>query len=212
MGQQENLKTDLKESYKKGGLAGSEVRPPSRAYERYFEGYIEEVVEIPGKKRRGAVRKYVAEYYVRQVKRFTLKCILSWAAMIAAITLFIFAAVRDADINRLWYMALAQGLSLLSFAWTVYGLFYFTFAPARMTVRQYRLGVKHYRLALKLAILFSGCTFIIRIVYGIIKKETSGLFILDLLLLAATVVFVLSVFFIEHSAIYYMEPNPEAED
>ncbi len=111
----------------------------SRAYHRFFEGYREqEVVDERGKVH--IQRIYCGVWYSRDLTRGqnlrqNLVYVLLWLLALAGA---VFLASRDYPINRTWYAALCQLLSVVGMAWVFGGFFRSWTSPRQMTVADYK--------------------------------------------------------------------------
>lgn len=139
----------IKESVKKGGLSNNELHHPSRAYERHFEGYVEDAEEIPGQKRSKSVRTYVDSYWIQECssqKRLFLRILFAVLYLISLVP-FLYSATRLIDANMVWFVTLPQALSIFFLGWTALCLYRYCTIPQKMTVRQHRLAVIHFHRA-----------------------------------------------------------------
>lgn len=207
-----SLRENLLKSYKKGGLSGGEVRPPSRAYERYFEGYTESAQPVPRQKRAKTVRTYVAEFYRQELsaaKRLRLR-ILFAALYLLAWPPLVVSAVQNIEANKVWYVTLPQAAAVLALGWMAVGLFHYCTIPQEMTVRQYREGVKRFHQALYPSFLSLAVLSLMYLIHCVIDPDGRAGALRGALLCGISFGCILAVFLVEHGVRYTQRPNPLA--
>ncbi|MGM9606518.1 MAG: hypothetical protein ACI3XJ_03325 [Oscillospiraceae bacterium] len=201
-------------SYKKGGLSDGEVRPPSRAYERYFEGYTESAEPVPNKKRAKAVRTYVAEFYIQELSGKKRLCfrILFAALYLLAWPPLVVSAVRNIPANKVWYVTLPQAVAVLSLGWMAVGLFHYCTIPQEMTVRQYKEGVTRFHQALYPSFLSLAVLSLMYLLHSILNSDGRAGALLGALLCCISFGCILAVFLVERRVRYTERGNPLARE
>lgn len=209
-----SFREKLGDSVKKGGLSHNEIHHPSRAYERYFEGYVERAQDVPGQKRARAVRTYVDSFQVEDLspRRRILLRVLFAALYAAALMLFLYSASRSIAANTVWFVTLPQAACLFLLGWTALCLYRFCTAPAEMTVRQHRLAVRRFR---SVSCAAGGALLTLTLTYllhaALYADARTGCLLCALLCALACVC--LWVIFARARAITYIErPNPLARE
>ena len=209
-----SLREDLLKSYKKGGLSNGEIHHPSRAYERYFEGYQELPQSVPNRRRSKSVRIYVAEYYVQDLskKKRLQFCILFVALYILTIPPFIISAVRDSAANTAWYVTLPQAVALFSFGWMALSLFHYCTVPQKMTIYQYKRAVTHFHRSLCLTMIALAAGSAAYLIHSIINPSERANALLGALCSLVSFRCILTVFLLEHRVRYMERSNPLARE
>lgn len=207
-----SVREKIKESVKKGGLSNDEIHHPSRAYERHFEGYVENAEEIPGQKRSKSVRTYVDSYWVQECpskKRLTLR-VLSVALFLISLVPFLYSATRILAANMVWFVTLPQAFSIFFLGWTALCLYRYCTAPQKMTVRQHRLSVTHFHRAACLSWIALALLALTYLIHALIflAERAQTLLCSGLSLLSAACI--LALFLTERTVRYTERENPLA--
>jgi len=202
----------IKESVKKGGLSNSELHHPSRAYERHFEGFVEEAQSVPGRKRSKSVRTYVDSYWVQECspgKRLLLR-VLFFALYFLSLVPFLYSATRLITANTVWFVTLPQALSVFFLGWTALCLYRYCTIPQNMTVRQHRLAITHFHRASFLAWIALALTAVLYVVHAVCfsAEQTATLICAALCLLSCLCI--LAMFLTERTVGYTEQENPLA--
>ncbi|MGN0968332.1 MAG: hypothetical protein ACI4O3_03590 [Oscillospiraceae bacterium] len=209
-----SLRENLLKSYKKGGLSDGEVRPPSRAYERYFEGYTESAEPVPDRKRAKAVRTYIADFYIQELPEKKRLCfrILFAVLYVLAWPPLVISAVQDISANKVWYVTLPQAAAVFSLGWMAVGLFHYCTVPREMTVRQYREGVTRFHQALYPSFLSLAVLSLSYLIHSIAEPDGRAGTLLGALLCCISFACILAVFFAERGVRYTERGNPLARE
>lgn len=166
---------------------------PSRAYHKYWQGYVEQRVLLPNGKTK-IEREYVAPWKQHKIsgKKWILLKTVYALLTITSIALFLLALTQDVGSNRCWYVALfglPAGLLLFLFAVTVS---LYIFNPRKMTLWEFTSSTSR----LKLVTLISTILLILSAaatgLYTILEPNSSfarEVICLALLLLSASVAF-----------------------
>lgn len=118
----------------------------SAAYHRHFEGWA----EIERRDEKGRVRierVYRGTWYIQSLSRAQrLRERASLTALFAAaLALFVYAALRPAEGNTKWFLALAQFAVIAAALFTLTGLVNYLTCRERMTVGEYKGGPVRFR-------------------------------------------------------------------
>ena len=119
----------------------------SRAYRRYFTGH-EEIGHLDEKGRVNIERIYHGSWIVQMLPRAARireRAVLALLYALAAAA-FLFAALRGAPGNRVWYVSAAHVIAFAFLAWTLSGLFNYCSDGERMTEGEFRCGEGRFRL------------------------------------------------------------------
>lgn len=204
----------IKESVKKGGLSNDELHHPSRAYERHFEGYVENAEPVPGKRRSRSVRTYVDSFWSQNLspkKRLWLR-ILFVVLYLAALPPFLYSATRITAANMVWYVTLPQAFSVFFLGWTALCLYRYCTVPQEMTVRQHRLAVIHFHRASCfswIALATAAATYLI---HAMITPDGRASTLWCALLCLFSSCCILAVFLLERAVAYAERSNPLARE
>lgn len=203
----------MKNSIKKGGLSNDELHHPSRAYERHFEGYVETPQDVPGRKRARSVRTYVDSFWFQELsfKQRIVHRILFVALLLLSLPPFLYSATRLIDANTRWFVTLPQALSLFALAWTALCLYHYCTAPQKMTVRQHRLAVIHFRRASCIAWAALAILVIAYLVFALTVPVDRTQTLLCALLCLLSCLCMLCIFLTEHRIKYTEQENPFAQ-
>lgn len=204
----------IKESVKKGGLSNDELHHPSRAYERHFEGYVETVEEVPGKKRSKSVRTYVDSYWVQDCtpKKHRFFCILFAALYLISLVPFLYSATRLIEANMVWYVTLPQAFSVFFLGWTALCLYRYCTIPQKMTVRQHRLAVVHFHRASCLTWIALALIAILYLIHGICFSVDRATTFVCAALCQLSSLCNLSIFLLDRTILYIECENPLARE
>ena len=209
-----SFREKLGASVKKGGLSNSELHHPSRAYERHFEGYIEDAESVPGKKRSKSVRTYVDSFWAQELsasKRIGLR-ILFVALFLLSLPPYLYSATRMIQANMTWFVTLPQALSLLALGWTALCLYRYCIAPKEMTVRQHRLAVTYFHRASCAAWIALALMTIAYMLYAVMHPTDRFVTLTCALLSLLSCICILVLFLVEHSVQYTERENPLARE
>ena len=209
-----SFREKLGQSVKKGGLSNSELHHPSRAYERYFEGYVERAEPVPGKKRAQSVRTYVDTIFVQEqsdAKRRVFR-VLFVVLYLLAVAAFVYSATRSIAANMTWFVTLPQAVTVFALGWMALGLYRYCTAPREMTVRQHRLAVTHLRRACCMAWIALAVTAAACLICAVTSPDERGMTLLCAVLNVISCACVLTVFLTERSVSYTERENPNARE
>lgn len=209
-----SVREKIKESVKKGGLSNDELHHPSRAYERHFEGFVEEAQSIPGQKRSKSVRTYVDSYWVQECppgKRLLLRFLFA-ALYFISLFPFLYSATRLIAANTAWFVTLPQALSVFFLGWTALCLYRYCTAPQKMTVRQHRLAVIHFHRASCLAWIALALSAALYLLHAICFSVEQTVTLICAVLCLLSCLCMLAVFLTERTIRYTECENPQARE
>lgn len=209
-----SFREKLAQSVKKGGLSNDELHHPSRAYERYFEGYVESAEPIPNKKRAKSVRTYVDSFWFPELsakKRLWLR-ILFAALYLMALPPFLFSATRNIVANTVWFITLPQAMAVFALGWTALCLYRYCTAPPEMTVRQHRLAVTHFHRSSCIAWIALAVSVAAYLVYAVVSTSDRTITLLCGMLCLLSCVCILAMFLVERTIPYTECSNPLARN
>lgn len=209
-----SFREKLGQSVKKGGLSNGELHHPSRAYERYFEGYVETAESVPGKKRAQSVRTYVDTIFVQEqsdAKRRGFRVLFA-VLYLLSVAAFVYSATRGIAANMIWFVTLPQAVTVFALGWTVLCLYRYFTAPREMTTRQYRLAVTHLRRACCMAWIALVVTAVACLTCALTLSDERGMTLLCAALDVVSCGCILAVFLTERSVSYTERENPNARD
>lgn len=207
-----SFREKLGASVKKGGLSHNEVHHPSRAYERYFEGYRESAEPVPARRRAKAVRTYLDDYYLQELpgkKRLGLRA-LYVVCYLLALPPFLYSATRLIPANMLWYVTAPQAVSVFLLGWTGLNLYRYCVLPGKMTVRQHRLGVVHFRRGTLAAAAALAAAALAYLLCAIVGMDGGAQTVTCALLCLLSCALLLAVFLTERTVRYSVLKNPLA--
>ena len=207
-----SFREKLGQSVKKGGLSNSELHHPSRAYERYFEGYVERAEPVPGKKRAQSVRTYVDTIFVQEQSDAKRRgfCVLFVVLYLLATAAFVYSATRGIAANMTWFVTLPQAVTVFALGWMALCLYRYCTVPREMTVRQHRLAVIHLCRACCMAWIALAVTAAACLICAFTSPEERGMTLLAAGLHLVSCSCILSVFLTERSVPYTERENPNA--
>lgn len=209
-----SVREKLKESVKKGGLSNNELHHPSRAYERYFEGYVEEAQSVPGQKRSKSVRTYVDSYWVQECspgKQLLLR-ILFVALYFLSLVPFLYSATRRINANMVWFVTFPQALSVFFLGWTALCLYRYCTIPQKMTVRQHRLAVVHFHRTSCFAWIALALVAVLYLVHALCFPAEQTVTLICAALCLLSCLCILAVFLTERTVRYTESENPQARE
>jgi hypothetical protein len=114
----------------------------SKAYHRFFEGYVEEKVACDNRRGYKIQRTYEGPRMTytlsgsELVRRKTLLC-LCW---LLALSLFLGVAYPSNGVNSVWYVGIPEAFALLGFIWLGTGIFHILSSKTDMEVRIFRIS------------------------------------------------------------------------
>lgn len=209
-----SFREKLGASVKKGGLSNNELHHPSRAYERHFEGYVEQAHSVPGQKRSRSVRTYVDSFWVADLSgRARLWLRIAYVALfLISLPPFLYSATRITQANLSKWVAFPQAVSLFALGWTAVCLYRYCTAPQNMTVRQHRLGVKHLHISTCIAWAALAVLAAAYLVFALISPAGQSMSALCALLCLISCLCMLAVFLVERRVVYTELDNPLARE
>ena len=182
----------------------------SKAYHRHFEGYAE--LETTNEKGKTVIeRVYVGEYYrldLPKKKRVLLR--LTYAALIGLIgAMFGFASSRPIGANMVWYMAIAQMLTLCGIGAMGVKLISHSTAPRDMTVGDWKAASKGLQKSSKFTAVLLELDMLLTALYLILKGENWLLHLMCIGLYAVAGLVAVVVNRLEANAPYLKFPSTE---
>ena len=183
----------------------------SKAYHRHFEGYTE--VETTNEKGKTVIQRvYVGDYYrldLPKKKRVLLR--LTYAALIGLIgVMFGLASSRPVGANMVWYMAIAQMLTLGGIGAMIIKLLSHATAPRDMTIGDWKASSKGLRKSAQFSAILLELDMFLTALYLLLKGENWGTHLLCIGLYALAGLVAMVVDRLEANAPYLTFPSTEA--
>jgi len=174
------------------------------AYSRHFQGYIG--VKVPKRNGNGfkIIQIYTAPYHVHDMsddswKNHKLKIS---GLTLAALGLYIFAAVCGADINKALFVAIPGCLAAFTLVFALTAIIFYLFCPRKMTINDCTVSVRQVKRWTSISSFCTGIVAIMSLVYLLLF--TQGRNIRECIVFFAYTASAISLFFI-----YKIENNTE---
>lgn len=176
----------------------------SRAYHKYFQGYVERIDPESGKIR----RIYAGEYYRSELsdRQLARRKLLSCLLLLAALALWASLSLSGLPGINSRLTSFFIALSLFSLLFTVIYTFFFCTAPREMTIYKYKESSVYFRrMAFTASATLAGAG-LAELIY-VFRSWAPGAFGASIGYFAAAA-FLGTLFYLEHQNNYLHLPNP----
>lgn len=115
----------------------------SRAYQRYFEDYVETNMVMPNGKIQ-IQRMYVGDYYCQNIplwQRLLIRIVYLLLFSVSAV-LYYSNGMQSIYCNQIWYVTLCQFATMACIIWSIVGLAEYLFSMGKLTIGEYKSVIK----------------------------------------------------------------------